>query len=100
MTRLIYSHHHGKIIVINMNLTIPEKAVEELSVYLTGRKKIYEVICKKFEDKYGTLELLEKRIEEDGVPLGNHTLWDDAIEWKNAIAELNRITGILWSTQE
>lgn len=74
-----------------MNLAISEKNVVEISAYLTGRKKIYEVICKKFEDKYGSLDLLEKRIEEEGVPLENHTLWDDAIEWRNAVAEFNRI---------
>ena len=83
-----------------MNLTIPEKTVVKLSAYLTGRKKIYEVICKKFEDKYGSLYLLEKRIEEYGMPLDNHTLWDDAIEWRNAVTELNRINGIVWCTQK
>ena len=50
---------------------------------------------KKFEDKYGSLYLLEKRMEEYGVPLDNRTLWDAAIEWRNAVAELNRINGIL-----
>jgi len=86
-----------------MNLAISEKTVAEISAYLMGRKKIYEVICKKFEDKYGSLNLLEKRIEEEGVPLDNHTLWDDAIEWRNALAELNRINyynGSLWGTQK
>lgn len=83
-----------------MNLTIPEKTVVEISAYLTGRQKIYKVICKKFEDKYGSLDLLEKRMEEYGVPLDNHSLWDDAIEWRNAVAELNRINGILWCTQK
>ena len=86
-----------------MNLTISEKTVVEISAYLTGRKKIYEVICKKFEEKYGSLDLLEKRIEEEGVPLDNHTLWDDAIEWRNAVAELDRInyySGSLWRTQK
>jgi len=86
-----------------MNLAISEKAVVEISAYLTGRKKIYEVICKKFEDKYGSLDLLEKRIEEEGVPLDNHTLWDDAIEWRNAVAEFDRISyysGSLWHTQK
>jgi len=58
----------------------------EISAYLTERKKIHEVICKKIEDKYGPLDLLEKGIEEEGVPLDNHTLWDNAIEWRNAVA--------------
>jgi len=86
-----------------MNLTVSEETVVELSAYLSGRKKIYEAICKKFEEKYNSLDLLEKRIEEYGVPLDNHTSWDDAIEWRNAVAELNRLKhydGIQWHTQE
>lgn len=85
-----------------MNLTVSEETVVELNAYLSGRKKIDEAICKKFEERYNTLDLLEKRIEDDGVPLDNHSLWDDAIKWRNAVAELNKIDyydSNLWHTQ-
>jgi len=81
---------------------IPDHAIVEISEYLTGRKEIYEAICKKFEGVYGSRDLLEKRIDEEGVPLDDHTIWDDAIEWENAVSNLDKLNyynKILWRTQ-
>ena len=47
---------------------------------------MYKLICNRFEERYGSLNLLEKRIEEDGVPMDDHTLWDDVIEWRNTVS--------------
>ena len=80
----------------------PEQAIAEINDYLTDRRKIYEAICKKFEGIYGSLDLLEKRMEEYGVPLDDHTLWDDVIEWRNSVSnfdQLNYYNKILWRTQ-
>jgi len=55
------------------------------------RTEIFSLHDAKIEEKYNSLDMLEKRIEEDGVPLDNHSLWDAAIEGRNAVAELNRI---------
>jgi hypothetical protein len=54
--------------------------------WLTDREKMYEMVCNRFKEIYGSLYLLEKRIEEDGVPTDDHTLWDDAIEWRNTVS--------------
>jgi hypothetical protein len=70
---------------------IPDHAIVEISEYLTGRKEIYEAICKKFEGIYSSRDLLEQRVDEEGVPLDDHTIWDDAIEWGNAVSNLDRI---------
>jgi hypothetical protein len=81
---------------------IPDHAIVEISEYLTGRKEIYEAICKKFEGIYGSRDLLEKRIDEEGVPPDDHTIWDDAIEWGNAVSNLDKLNyynKILWRTQ-
>lgn len=66
---------------------IPDQAIVEISEYLTGRKEIYEAICKNFEGIYGSRDLLEKRIDGDGVPTDDHTIWDDAIEWENVVSK-------------
>ena len=82
--------------------TFPERAIAEISDHLTGKKEIYKAICKQFEDVYGSLDMLEKRIEEDGVPPDDHTQWDDVIEWRNVVSNLDRLNyynRILWRTQ-
>jgi len=53
---------------------IPDHAIVGISEYLTGRKEIYEAICKKFEGIYGSGDLLEKRIDEEGVLPDDHTI--------------------------
>ena len=68
------------------DVVIPDRAIVEISVYLTGRKEMYEAICKKFEGIYCSRDLLEKRIDEEGVPTDGHTIWDDAIEWRNVVS--------------
>ena len=56
----------------------------------------YEAIVKKFEKKYGcSLEELEKRIEKEGVPIDNHEIWEDSIEWRNAVEELEKLNKLL-----
>ena len=56
----------------------------------------HEAIVKKFEKKCGcSLEDLERRIEEEGVPVDNHEIWEDSIEWRNAVEELEKLKKLL-----
>ena len=42
------------------------------------KKEVYEEIVKKFEKKYGcSLEELERKIEEEEVPIDDHKIWED-----------------------
>lgn len=36
------------------------------------------------------IEELEKRIEREGVPSDNYEVWEDSIEWKNAVEEIEK----------
>jgi hypothetical protein len=56
----------------------------------------YEEIVKKFEEKYDcSLEELEKKIEREGVSIDNHEIWEDSIEWRNAVEELEKLKKLL-----
>ncbi|HID43253.1 MAG TPA: hypothetical protein EYP30_05655 [Archaeoglobaceae archaeon] len=78
-----------------MMAAIPEEIMSVLRVYLMERRRILEAICRKFEEMYGNFEQFEKRVEKDGVPEDDHTIWDNLIEWENALDELKKIKSIL-----
>ena len=80
---------------INEVITSPER-VEEIVKKLREEVEYYEAIAKKFEKKYNcSLEELERRIEEEGVPIDNHEIWEDSIEWRNAVEELEKLKKLL-----
>jgi len=63
---------------------------------LREKFEYYEEIVKKFEKKYGcSLEELEKKIEREGVSIDNHEIWEDSIEWRNAVEELEKLNKLL-----
>jgi len=42
-----------------------------------------------------SLEELEKRIEKEGVPVDNHGIWEDSIEWRNAVEETKKLKKLI-----
>lgn len=78
-----------------MPVVVSESTLAVMQEYLEERRELFKSICKKFETKYGNVDNLRKKIEEEGVPEDDHTRWDDLIEWENALSELERIESIL-----
>lgn len=77
-------------------LMLESALLEELVKRLKGELEFYEAVIDKFRRKYScTLEELETRIERDGVPVENHEVWEDSIEWRNATEEAERTKRIL-----
>ncbi len=75
--------------VVSANLVI------SLKEYLNSRRKILESLIKEFEAKYGSLDKLREKIEREGVPEDDHTIWDELIMWENLNSELKKINGLL-----
>ena len=78
-----------------MNAVIPTTTINLLMEYLNHRKKILEAMIKTFEIKYGSLEKLKEKIEKEGVPEDDHTIWDDLIMWENLDHELKQVSSLL-----
>lgn len=57
---------------------------------------MFREISNRFRDKYKmTLSQLEEKIKAEGVPLEQHEIWDDSIEWRNAVEEAEKLEAIL-----
>ncbi len=69
--------------------------VTSLKEYLNSRRKILESIIRDFETRYGSLDRLREKIEKEGVPEDDHTIWDELIMWENLDSELKKINSIL-----
>ena len=83
-------------VIIRIVISIRRKIYEEIMKKLREEVEYYEEIVKKFEKKYSCpLEELERRIEREGVPIDNHEIWEDSIEWRNAVEELEKLKKIL-----
>ena len=77
-------------------ISIRKEIYEEIVRKLREDVEYYEAIVRKFEKKYGcSLEELEKKIEEEGVPIDDHEIWEDSIEWRNAAEELEKLKKLL-----
>jgi len=77
-------------------ISIKKEVYDEIVKRLREEVEYYEAIVKKFEVKYGcSLKELEERIEKEGVPVDNHEIWEDSIEWRNAVEELERLKRLL-----
>ncbi len=69
---------------------------EELVKRLSNELDYYKAIVDKFTRKYGcSLEELENKIEEEKVPLDDHSMWEDSIEWRNAVEEVEKLESLL-----
>lgn len=42
-----------------------------------------------------TLRELEEKIERKAVPVDKHEVWEDSIEWRNAVEEMKKAERIL-----
>ena len=77
-----------------MNAT-PATLITSLREYLNSRKRILESLIKEFEARYGSLDKLREKIEREGVPEDDHTIWDELIMWVNLNSELKKINDFL-----
>lgn len=73
-------------------ISIGNKTAEELRAHLLREFTLYEEINKRFKKKYNsTLAQLEERIRKKGVPVEKHEIWEDSIEWRNAVEEAEKL---------
>ena len=85
-----------------MAITIKREVCREIVKRLSSELEYYEAIVDKFRKKYKctledkcTLEELEDRIKREGVPVDNHEIWEDSIEWRNAVEEAEKFRNLL-----
>ncbi|RLI77061.1 hypothetical protein DRP05_11295 [Archaeoglobales archaeon] len=77
-------------------ISIRREVREEIVKRLISELEYYKAITTKFEKKYKcSLEELEKRIEKEGVPVDNHGIWEDSIEWRNAVEETKKLKKLI-----
>ncbi|ADC66512.1 conserved hypothetical protein [Ferroglobus placidus DSM 10642] len=77
-------------------ISIRREVHEEILKRLLTELEYYEAIIAKFEKKYKcSLDELERKIEREGVPLDNHEIWEDSIEWRNAVEEVERLKKLI-----
>ena len=74
---------------------MPATLITSLEEYLNSRRRILESLIKEFEARYGSLDKLREKIEREGVPEDDHTIWDELIMWENLDSELKKINDIL-----
>ena len=74
---------------------MPATLITSLKEYLNSRKKVIELLIMEFEAKYGSLDKLREKIDNEGVPEDDHTIWDELIMWENLDSELKKINSLL-----
>nr|MDO8079218.1 hypothetical protein [Candidatus Freyarchaeota archaeon] len=77
-------------------ISVRREVCDEIVRRFRSELEYYEAISHRFEEKYGcSLEELEKRIDREGVPLDNHEMWEDSIEWRNAVEEIEKLRKLI-----
>jgi len=77
-------------------ITIENKTAKELRSHLLKELALFEGIEKRFKKKYKmSLARLEEKIKTEGVSTEKHEIWEDSIQWKNAVEEAAKIRAIL-----
>jgi hypothetical protein len=76
-------------------VSLSANLINSMMEYLISRKRILESLIEEFKAKYGSLNDLREKIEREGVPEDDHTIWDDLIMWENLDSELKKINAIL-----
>ena len=74
---------------------MPATMITSLREYLNSRKRLLESLIKEFEARYGNLDKLREKIEREGVPEDDHTIWDELIMWENLNSELKKVNDFL-----
>jgi len=77
-------------------ISIRREVHEEIVKRLLSELEYYKAIVTKFEKKYRcSLDELERKIEREGVPLDKHEIWEDSIEWRNAVEEVEKLRKLI-----
>ncbi len=77
-------------------ISIKREVHDEIVRRLLNELEYYRAIATKFEKKYKcSLDELERKIEKEGVPLDNHEIWEDSIEWRNAVEEVEKLKRLI-----
>ena len=77
-------------------ITIENKSAKELHSHLLKELALFEGIEKRFKKKYKmSLTQLEEKIKTEGVSTEKHEIWEDSIEWRNAMEEAAKLRTIL-----
>ena len=77
-------------------IVVRREIIEKIVKWLSDEIEFYKMVIDKFRKKYNCdLEELEDRIKHEGVPLDKHNIWEDSIEWKNAVEEIEKIRKLL-----
>ncbi|MBE8540556.1 hypothetical protein [Geoglobus acetivorans] len=77
-------------------ISIKREVHDEIVKRLLNELEYYSAIVTKFEKKYRcSLNELERRIEKEGVPLDSHEIWEDSIEWRNAVEEVEKLKKLI-----
>ena len=87
----------GTVVTVSRELLV--KVIEQLRRVLARCENTIEF----FKHKYGCdLKELDARIEREGVPPDDkgHEIWDDSIEWHNAVEEAERVRELLRELEE
>jgi len=67
---------------------ITRKTLAGLVKEVDGRETVLRAMIHRFEQRYGSLENLETRLESGQG--SEHPDWEDSIEWRNAVEILRR----------
>lgn len=77
-------------------ITIENKTAEELRFHLRKELDLYEEIENRYKKKYNmSLTQLEEKINREGVPTEKHEIWEDSIEWRNAVEEAKKLKAMI-----
>jgi len=71
--------------------------VRGITAELTDRIVELKRAAQVLQDKYGSLEELERIVKEKSVSPDDHTLYTDLLEWRAIRSELNELMDLLGS---
>ena len=80
-------------------LPVSEEEIVQRGITETATARIVELRqrASQLALKYSSFEALEARVENEGVPSDDHTLYTDLLEWRAVQHELSQLTGFLES---
>lgn len=77
-------------------IIIENKTAEELRSHLLKELALFKEVENRFKKKYNmSLTDLEEKIRTEGVPIEKHEIWEDSIEWRNAVEEAEKLKAMI-----
>jgi len=77
-------------------ITLKGKTFMELRSHLLNELALFKEMENRFRKKYGmSLCELEEKIRTEGVPAEKHEIWEDSIEWRNAVEEAAKLEAMI-----